>query len=61
MNSFGFARLQICHSWCAYMNRECFYDFKIDKNFVSMTPRPAAIRKNINRSDYLKIALKTKC
>jgi len=28
------------------MNREFFYDFEIEKDFVSMTPRPEAIRKN---------------
>ena len=54
MNSFGFAKLQIRRSWCAYMNREFFYDFEVEKGFVSMTPRPEIVRKNIYRSDCLK-------
>lgn len=39
-NNSGFAKLQICHSWYACMNGEFFYDFKVEKDFISLTPRP---------------------
>lgn len=56
-NSSGFAKLQICRSWYAGMNGELFYDFKVEKDYISMTPRPETVRENINRSYYIKVTL----
>lgn len=39
------------------MNGEFFYDFKVEKDFISLTPRPETVRENIKSFYYIKVTL----